>query len=280
MKNNDNSDSGNAVNKVNKNGLQGQVKSWFEVLPVILWGSLLLKYSAKGELALLIHPNYFWLVTLTGFCLLIIAAWKILLIVKKVRFPSESMEHTTLFPPLFSTTLMTIVAFVGLVMSPQVLTAQTALQRGLTESLPLTTLQAESFVSKTNPADRSLIDWVRTINAYPEPDFYTDQEVKVNGFVVHVDGLPEDYVLLSRFVITCCAVDAYPIGLPLKLDQSRDAYPPDTWLEITGKMATEEFTAPAGTNNFVGNSGDNRQLVILPTELKKISTPANPYDFR
>ena len=77
----------------------------------------------------------------------------------------------------------------------------------------------------------------------------------MQGFVTYGEKLPKDYLLLSRFVITCCAADAYPIGLPVKLNQSRDAYKPDSWLEVEGQMTTETLAG-------------KRQLTIAAKSLK------------
>jgi uncharacterized repeat protein (TIGR03943 family) len=128
----------------------------------------------------------------------------------------------------------------------------------------MTRSQPQAFRSVTKAEDRSLIDWVRTLNVYPEPDAYAGQPVKVQGFVVHPPDLPSQYLLISRFVITCCAADAYPVGLPVKLKEKREVYRPDTWLEIEGQMITETLKG-------------KRQLTIEATSLKKISPPANPY---
>jgi uncharacterized repeat protein (TIGR03943 family) len=105
---------------------------------------------------------------------------------------------------------------------------------------------------------------VRTLNVYPEPDAYTDQAVKVQGFAVHPTDLPPQYLMITRFVITCCAADAYPVGLPVKLKENRTAYPADSWFEVEGKMITETFKG-------------KRQLTIDANSLKKIPKPNNPY---
>jgi uncharacterized repeat protein (TIGR03943 family) len=73
-------------------------------------------------------------------------------------------------------------------------------------------------------------------------------------------------LLLSRFVLTCCAADAYPVGLPVKLKQDRQAYKPDTWLEVEGRMITETLNG-------------KRQLTVEATSLKPIPEPKNPYDY-
>jgi uncharacterized repeat protein (TIGR03943 family) len=67
-------------------------------------------------------------------------------------------------------------------------------------------------------------------------------------------------------VITCCAADAYPVSLPVKLTQSRDTYKPDSWLEIEGQMITESLAG-------------KRQLVIEAKSIKGIDEPKNPYDY-
>ncbi|MEA5467909.1 TIGR03943 family putative permease subunit, partial [Spirulina sp. 06S082] len=133
-------------------------------------------------------------------------------------------------------------------------------------SLPFTRTQVQSFAARIKPEDRTLMDWIRTLNAYPEPDAYTDLPANVTGFVVYIDSLPKDYLMISRFVITCCAVDAYPVGLPVKLPSTRDQFPPDTWLKIEGIMTTEELNG-------------ERRLVINATNANKIDTPSNPYEF-
>jgi uncharacterized repeat protein (TIGR03943 family) len=92
------------------------------------------------------------------------------------------------------------------------------------------------------------------------------QKVKVQGFVIHPPELPPEYLLLSRFVITCCAADAYPVGLPVKLTQNRQAYPQDAWLEVEGEMITQDLQ-------------NKRQLTIQATNLRPIQEPKNPYEY-
>jgi uncharacterized repeat protein (TIGR03943 family) len=78
--------------------------------------------------------------------------------------------------------------------------------------------------------------------------------------------LPEQYFLISRFVITCCAADVYPVSLPVKTEQGRSAYPSDRWLEVEGQMITIE------------NNG-KRQLAIQASKITPISPPKNPYEY-
>lgn len=245
---------------------------WIDALALFTWGTLLLKYWSTGQIKLLIHPNYTWLVVCAGLILTVMGSLKIwplvLNLVRRRQQKSNNSEeqHLSLFPPGVGSILLLAIAIVGLSVPPRALASDTALKRGVTETFSFTRSQPQSFRAAIKPEDRSLIDWVRTLNAYPEPDAYTAQKVNVKGFVVKSPELPDEYFLMSRFILTCCAVDAYPVGIPVKLETSRDEYNADQWLIIKGAMTTEEL-------------GEKRQLVIIPEEIKKIATPNDPYDY-
>ncbi|MDJ0591411.1 MAG: TIGR03943 family protein [Pleurocapsa sp. MO_226.B13] len=248
---------------------------WLDGLALLAWGILLLKYAGTGQYKLLIHPNYYGLVLGSGIILTILGIIKIKLIVTRTYY--NTGEHLNLFPPGFGSSLLLIVAIAGLLIPPKILTSQTAIKRGVGE-IPLTSSQPQAFRTATKPQERSLIEWIRTINAYPEPDAYSGQPANITGFALHLEELPDNYLLLSRFVITCCAVDAYPIGIPIKLETSRSNYPPDTWWEIEGKMIAE--TLPTRKRLDSDRVGKQRSVVLAADSIKSIPTPADPYSYK
>ena len=254
-----------------------------DVLALLAWAILLFKYWVTGQLKLLIHPNYFWLVFVTSIILFVLTGIKTSQLIKTLRLKSttlanfEAVQHITLFPPGWSSGLLIVTAITGLVISPSIFNSQMALQRGISESLPMTQTQTQTFRATLKPEARSLIEWVRTLNAYPEPDAYEGQKARVTGFVVHSSILPNNYIFLSRFIITCCAVDAYPVGLPLKLKSDRSAYPPDTWLEVEAQMMTE--TLKVDTQTMKETPTEKRQLVLEAKSIKTIPTPDSPYGY-
>lgn len=263
---------------INASRLKTVTFQFLDIFALIGWAALLFKYWITGQLSLLIHPNYFGLVLATSIVLFGLGIGKIWMVLKQWRRNSGSIEpennqHVTLLPKPLGTGLLLLAAILGLLIAPRPLNSQIAVQRGISESLPVTRLQAQSFRAPVKPEEKTLIDWVRTLNAYPEPDEYTGQPAKVSGFVVHLPQLPDNYLLISRFILTCCAVDAYPVGLPVKLTSSRNSYPPDTWLEIEGEMFTEALPVE------VGKSDTRRQLAIAARSVKPIPTPADPYGY-
>jgi uncharacterized repeat protein (TIGR03943 family) len=245
-----------------------------DILAIAAWGILLLKYWLSDKLIILIHPNYFWLAVVSGIFLIGLSGIKLAEFIKQKRQKGTqsspknllSIQHLTLFPPGLSSSILLATAIVGLIVTPKVFASQTAIQRGITDSNTITRTQAKSFRASVKPEDRSLIDWVRTLDSNPEPDDYQGQKAKVQGFVVHPPDFPAEYIMLSRFVITCCAADVYPVGILVKLPPNHQAYPSDTWLEIQGKMFTETL------NN-------KRQLAVEAALVTKISEPKNPYDY-
>ena len=247
------------------------IQPWLDSLAILAWGVLLLKYWLTGKINILLHPDYVWLAYSSGFFLVGLGLLKLGQIVVQARSRSRvrqiaNPQHFSLFPPGWSSTLLLAVALFGLQFTPQPFASQVALERGVTDTLTLTRSQPQSFRGNTSPESRSLIDWVRLLNVYPEPDAYTGQKAKVSGFVIHLSSLPENYLMISRFIITCCAADVYPVGLPVKLSGSRNAYAPDSWQEVQGEVITETLDG-------------RRQLVIKATNLKSIPKPANPYDY-
>lgn len=244
---------------------------WLDALALAVWGLLMLKYWLTGKLNILIHPAYHWLCVAGGLGLLGVGGLKIWQLWKQHRRVRREVDllpesHLTLFPPGWGSMLLLVAAIAGLLINPRPFASQTALQVGVTDLLSSTRSQPKSFRSLKNPEQRTLIDWMRTLNVYPEPDEYAGDRVNVTGFVIHPEELPEGYFIISRFVITCCAADAYPIGLPVKLPPNSPDYPPDSWLSVQGEMIAETLAR-------------QRKLVIQADKIETIPEPKNPYDY-
>jgi uncharacterized repeat protein (TIGR03943 family) len=240
-------------------------KNWLDAIAVTAWGALLLNYWLNGSLSILIHPSYFGLATFTGFALLVIGSIKAYLLFQYPQAKPNTAGHISLLPGNWAIALLLITAISGLLINPRVFTSSKAIQGGVTENSAITRSQPQSFRSQTKPEQRSLVDWVRTLSAYPEPDTYSGQPANVSGFVVNSAELGTEYLLLSRFIITCCAADVYPVSLTVKLP-AEQKYQADTWLAITGNMVTETLDG-------------KRQLILVAKNIKPIETPRNPYEY-
>ena len=133
----------------------------------------MLKYWLKGQLSLLIHPNYFGLVVAAGITLVILAVLRFIQLINQARQQAAGRtpvfpvgQHISLFPPGWSSVLLLVAAILGLVITPQVFASQTAIQRGITDSLTMTRAQPQAFRSYSNSEERSIIEWVRSLAVY------------------------------------------------------------------------------------------------------------------
>ncbi|MGL5081540.1 MAG: TIGR03943 family putative permease subunit [Microcoleaceae cyanobacterium] len=259
------------------------IQPWLDPMAMLLWAIVLLKYWITGKLNVLIHPNYFGLTVLGGLGLLALGSFKLWDMFRENGFmrssspasspqvATQTVQHMTLLPTGWSSGILVGVAILSLLITPRTFGSYTALQRGLVETLPITRIQPQAFQTAAKPEERSLIEWMRLLNINPEPDAYEGQAVNVTGFVIYPPDLPGGYLWLARFVITCCAADAYPIGLPVLLPAKyqhqnlQKEYPQDSWLAIQGKMTTTIL------NN-------ERRLTIQAQSIQSIPEPKNPYD--
>lgn len=234
---------------------------------------MLFRYWLGGKLLLLLHPDYAWLSNLAAIVLLLLTVSKALKIgtelfgkrPKAANGSNPDQGHITLLPASLSSALVLGVAVFGLIYTPQAFASQTAIQRGVSESITLTRAQPRRFVRAAAPEERTIIDWIRLINVYPEPDAYEGEAVSVQGFVINPEEWGEEHLMVSRFVLTCCAADAYPVGLPVQLPAG-ESYPVDSWLEVRGQMTTETLDG-------------RRQIAIAPTAIETIEEPKNPYQY-
>ena len=197
--------------KVNKSSSPfKQFEPWLDIAAILAWGFLLIHYWKTEKLYILIHPRYFGLTIGAGISLLILGGCKTLELlynISKNRQRSKQLkrgistvqnqQHINFFPPGWSSMLLLISAVLALTITPQVFASQTALQRGLTESLPVTRVQPQEFGRAQKPEERSLIEWIRTLNVYPEPDAYNGKKVNVTGFVIYPRGLSDQYFWIS-----------------------------------------------------------------------------------
>ena len=244
---------------------------WLDMGMMMIWGILLFKYWLSGQILFLLHPDYVWLTIATGIILLAMVGFKIMQRWERKQRsplgnPTTSLQHLSLLPRGWSSTLLLLIGILGLLYTPRPFASDIALQRGVADTVAVTRSQPQAFRAQVRPQDKSIVDWVRTLNVYPEPDAYMEQPVDVVGFMIHPPNLPDDYGMISRFILTCCAADAYPVGLPVKLTGDRSDYPADQWFRVKGEMATAEL------------NGD-RRLTVLAQDIESVETPRNPYNY-
>jgi uncharacterized repeat protein (TIGR03943 family) len=113
------------------------------------------------------------------------------------------------------------------------------------------------------PAKRNVLDWVRAINADPDPAALNGEQADVIGFVYRDDRFGNDQFLLARFTITCCVADAMAIGLVVQSPEAA-SLAADSWVHVQG--AFED-----------GKLGDEPTPVLVAADIAPVQAPEQPY---
>lgn len=93
-----------------------------------------------------------------------------------------------------------------------------------------------------SPLDRNILDWLREFNRARTAAELNGQAVDVIGFVYRQPSFAENVFMASRFTMSCCVADAYPIGLPVRADTAAE-FPAGAWVRVRGKLKAGHFEA-------------------------------------
>lgn len=154
-----------------------------------------------------------------------------------------------------------------LVLPPTTLSARTAQQRSVDSATLSNATGSEAAVSllgsgSVDTSEYGVKDWAALIRQTTDTTSLVGKDVRLSGFVV--PGQDGSFTL-TRFVISCCAVDAQPVGLGVVTD---GAVPDeDQWVTVTGKLAANP-----------DQSADAR-IVIRAATVRKIAQPDDPYEY-
>ena len=234
-------------------------------LAVLLFNAYALGLYANGQLTLYIHPRYvLFTAALNAVSLIICGAGFVL----AARQPGTLGVRVS-WRPSFTLVVAALVLAAAYALPARTLSSGTADQRSdnlngseapRLESSPGGTLAlfGADTVRLTIP------DWVSAFNGETDPDFYEGKKVDVVGFVFHPHGAPEEVFYVSRFRVTCCAVDAQPLGMPVHSPGWQDEFEADDWVRVTG--------------GFAESGGKVSEPVFVdPKDIQPVEQPEDPY---
>jgi putative membrane protein len=112
---------------------------------------------------------------------------------------------------------------------------------------------------KINTNEFSMYDWVKA-KGLDDLSIFKDKEFTGTGFISPKEGT---FFSLSRFILSCCVVDATPVGILVDYDYNKE-YKPNDWLEVKGKFKIQEVNGI-------------KEPIIVPTSIIKINQPDNVY---
>lgn len=242
------------------------VRKWQGLVLIGAIASSTLWLAATGQLELYIAPRHVFFATTMSAIGLVAALGSAVRLTVDHHAPRLSPWSGRLAAAASATAL--IAAGTLLVLPPATLTSATATQRDVNSTAigdGGTALSDAEGASSDAFANFSILDWASLLKQTSDVGFYDGKEVEAVGFISADPEDPENMFYVSRFLITHCAIDAQPVGVPVYLENWKGTFAEDQWIEATGSFVT----------NRSQKSG--QAIVLLPDEIAGVGQPADPY---
>lgn len=149
-----------------------------------------------------------------------------------------------------------------LVLPPAALTSATADNRDIAGSTALSDADTTQLVGGDSTTF-TVKDWATLLRQGLGDDFFLGKPAAFSGFLVATED--PDVVYVARFLVTCCAVDAQPLGVPVLLPEWQDDFAADDWVEVAGSFGPNPDAA------------STEPIVLVPSAVTGIDQPAQPY---
>lgn len=222
--------------------------------------------AATGQLILYIHPRYVLFTVIMAVIGLALVAASFL--------PRASHDHDerpsgtgAVLSGIATAATLTLAATL-MILPPATLSSATADQRVINSTGVRTDGASVDDVSSATDAavaSFSVLDWASLLRQTSDVAFYDGKPASVVGFIARHPDDPENMFYLSRFVITCCAVDAQPVGVPVYLENWEGTFAVDDWVAVEGGF---------GANP---SRQSTQPIVLVPADINVTEQPTEPY---
>lgn len=266
-------------------GFRRLLARWRGVALTLIIGVTTLWLAATGQLVLYIHPRY---VVFTVVLTLIGMALSLLALAAATQ-PSDGADdghgHSSgdgtpsRRGHLLGTIGVVVTAAVAvslIALPPATLSSTTASTRGLGQGgLAVASTSGSSggsaisgssgSAAATGPTSKyTVLDWATRLRESTDIGAFENDAVDVTGFVA-ADPSDDSTFYVTRFVVTCCAVDAQPVGVPVYDPEWKSSLKKDQWVRIRGAFATNPSTA------------GETPITLVPQTVRKVAQPRDPY---
>lgn len=268
---------------------------WQGVALTLVIGTATIWLAATGQLVLYIHPRY------VAFTIAMITIGMVLSLLALAMGNAEDHEHDVGDTADRSTapesarptrrrrrfgraaagsvaTLVTVaIAATLILLPPTTLTSATASIRGLGDGQagagavangPLTggtDGAGGSGGSASATTEFTILQWANTLRQTSDLSYYENKGVDVTGFISPSPTDPDDTFVVTRFVITCCTVDAQPVGVTVYSPDWKSSFAKDDWVRITGTFTANPSRVSSAS------------IALVPRSLTQVAQPRDPY---
>jgi uncharacterized repeat protein (TIGR03943 family) len=173
-----------------------------------------------NELILYIHPRYL------NFTVSFVVIGLVLLVI--------SLATTKPYKVSKSGWLVVAVAGIALFLPPQSLSQQVAVSRENQSLYQNNSPDQTTYDSFSSDLTRfSVADWSRLLNSSPSAAQVVGKQANTDGFIFQNSSSQK---FVARFQLTCCAVDATPLTVPLLESPLSNNLPVGSWVSVQGTI--------------------------------------------
>ena len=267
---------------------------------VVLIGSisgLILVFWLSGQLSFFIHPRYnVFTVVMTAIA--VVLSLMALVMSSRIRKNTRVEAPAPTIAPLergldhdhehddndgvelpttrlgavtaVSAAIVSAVALIALVVLPPATLSTVTVENRALNQAALGDTQA-AFASAQNGEEATFLaftvrEWAGILRQTQDPAFFQGKPVDVVGFVVADRDNPGTF-FVTRFVVSCCAVDAQPVGVAVYEPGFEQNFPAESWVRVVGEFVLNPDTS------------SSHPLVLRPFEIIPTEQPRDPYLF-
>ncbi len=258
------------------------IRHWRGLLLGAVGVVAVLHLGASDRLNWYIHPRYVWFtIIMAAIAALLIVGATLTLSRANARVPDPDGEsamdaegtgrrsrNRRSLGAVGTGVLVACAAIALLVLPPAQLSAETAIQRQVnTAGLPGPASGASAAGPAAAPGDGEELtvrDWSLLLRQNGGADA-EGRTASVLGFIVPDEQDPEAGFHVARFFVSCCAVDAQPIGVPVMMPDWQEAFSAGDWVRVDGTFMLNPDVTSA------------EQLLLAPASVSPAEAPDDPY---
>ena len=206
-----------------------KLDEWSGVLLVLIASVATIWLFFEEKLRWYIHPRY------EIFSLILAIAGAVLAVIAIIVISRDYHKKTQKKSRIYMSTVIVVTStFILLVIKPAALTSLTVGQRVMNSGANATNDATESAILKERGGyvNFTVKDWALLLSQSSDPKQYKNKPAKISGFVT--SSSDENVFFVSRFVVTCCVMDARPVGVPVYSPGWRKTLSIDQWVEVSG----------------------------------------------
>lgn len=230
----------------------------WKALILVVMGLFLYSRFLGGTLLFYINERFVWLTILASLAFILVGI--------SYRYRSENSHDHHAHGQLSwgGLALIILPVVLGLLIPPKPLGAAAMVNRDVSaKSLTSATAPQNGEVLAKPKGEKNILDWLIEFRTTSDPAAFSGQEARVVGFVYRDDRFNGEIFMVSRFVLSCCAADAAPLGLLVRWPESA-ALADDQWVEVTGHFEPGQF--------------DGEPMPVLVAEkVTSTTVPEQPY---